>query len=76
MKILTDEHVNAASIYLEVPAHGSTRMIRNDVIATVHEGRLTALELLNVSQHGTLDTDKAELLCAWAREQLGLDRSA
>ena len=76
MKIMMDEYVDAASIYLEVPARGMTRMVRDDVIATVHEGELTALELLRVSQHGPLDTNKAELLCAWAREQLGLDRTA
>jgi hypothetical protein len=71
MQIFIDEHVDAANVFLELPAPGEDSLLRDDVIVTVDDGRITALELLNVSQYGTpFDEAAAERLLVWAREQL------
>jgi hypothetical protein len=71
MQILIDEYVDAASVFVEYPAPGEDYLLRDDVVVTLDDGRITALELLNVSQYGTpFDEAAAERLLAWAREQL------
>lgn len=71
MRILTYPETDSANIVLEMPAPGRTVELRDDVIATVDNGRLTSLELLGVSQYGdTFDEAVATRLLDWAREQL------
>jgi hypothetical protein len=71
MRILTYPETDSANIVLEMPAPGRTVELRDDVIATVENGRLTSLELLGVSRYGdTFDEAVATRLLDWAREQL------
>ena len=68
MRIFLDTDVDAATVALEVPAPGENVVLRDDVIAIVDHGRLTAVELLNVSQHGDpFDEAAATRVLEWVR---------
>jgi hypothetical protein len=71
MKIFHYPETNSANVFVELPADGRTIVLREDLFVTVEDGRITSLELLNVSQYGTpFDEAAAERLLTWAREQL------
>jgi len=71
MEILTSPDVNAGSIFLESPAPGGTVVLSDDVYATVSDGRLTAVEILNLSAWGDpFDEAAAAKVLEWVREQL------
>jgi hypothetical protein len=73
MRILLDTDSNAASIFLvKTPVPGRDRVLRDDVIVTVDDGELTAIELLNVSQHGDLSNPAvAANVVQWVRGLMG-----
>ncbi len=71
MEVLTDPAVNAASILLETPAGGHDVLLNDDVVVTLDDGRLTAIELLDLRSWGDpFDDDAARRAIAWVRDEL------
>ena len=71
MEIVTSPDANAGSIWFERPARGIDVMLSDDIIVSLDDGRLTSVEILNLSHWGTpFDEAAAERVLAWVHDQL------